>query len=78
MATPMATQRITEISFELPAEEVSVLDGYCQSTGKKRTAVFRKILREWSAQKHREAVSICRVAGSNPEPSGAHRDGADE
>ena len=74
----MSDRRITEISFELPSEEVAVLDGYCQATAQKRTAVFRRILKEWSLQKHREATLICRVAGSNPEPSGAHRDGADE
>ena len=62
--------RIVEISFELPADEVAVLDGYCQATGKKRTPVFRKILKDWSDQKHREAMMICRVAGSNPEESG--------
>lgn len=71
----MATARTTEISFELPAEEVAVLDGYATATGKKRTAVFRQILREWSERKHHEAILICRVAGSNPEAVGSCREG---
>ncbi len=73
----MAT-RVTEISFELPADEVAVLDGYCQATGLKRTAVFRRILREWSERKHHEAILICRVAGCKPDGSGADRDGSGE
>lgn len=59
--------QVTEISFELPAEEVGVLDGYCQANGLKRTQVFRRILKEWSDLKHREAMMICRVAGIKPE-----------
>lgn len=66
--------RITEISFELPAEEVAVLDGYANATGKKRTAIFRQILREWSERKHHEAMVICRVAGSKPGSSGSDRE----
>jgi hypothetical protein len=56
----------TEISFELPAEEVAVLDGYCQAKSLKRTAVIRTLLREWSDAKKHEAIMICRVAGVNP------------
>ena len=74
----MSCPRITEISFELPADEVAVLDGYCQATAQKRTAVFRQILREWSAQKHREAILICRVAGCKPDAAGEDRGGAGE
>jgi hypothetical protein len=54
-----------------------VLDGYATATGKKRTAVFRQILREWSERKHHEAILICRVAGSNPEAVGSCREGAE-
>jgi hypothetical protein len=73
----MATARTTEISFELPAEEVAVLDGYANATGKKRTAVFRQILREWSERKHHEAMMICRVAGSKPDTAGSCREAAE-
>ena len=59
----MATDRTTEISFEVPAAEVAVLDGYCQAKGLKRTAVIRKLLKEWSNEKHHEAELIIRVAG---------------
>ena len=67
------TDRVTEISFEVPAHEASVLDGYCQAKGIKRTQVVRNILREWSEAKHREAMMICRVAGSKPDESGQNR-----
>lgn len=65
---------VTEISFELPADEVSVLDGYRQPRGETRTTVLRQILREWSELRHREAVSICRVAGSKPTTPGSDRE----
>ena len=55
-----------EVRFEAPAEDLSVLDGYCSASGKCRTEVILKILREWSDAKLREATLICRVAGINP------------
>lgn len=67
------TQRTAEISFECPADELSVLDGYCSATGRKRTSVMRQLLREWSASKHREAVSIVRVAGDQPDAADSTR-----
>ena len=67
-------ERITEISFEVPASEVAVLDGYCQAKNLKRTQVFRRILKEWSEAKHREAMMVCRVAGIKPDAPDAHRD----
>lgn len=67
-------ERTTEISFELPVSEVGVLDGYCQARGLKRTTVLRRLLKEWSDEKHHEAILICRVAGHNPTAPGANRD----
>lgn len=58
--------RTTEIRLEVPADEVGVLDGYCQATGKTRTAVLRSLLQEWSDRKHHEAKVILRVAGGHP------------
>ena len=66
-------EKVTEISFEVPASEVSVLDGYCAAKGLKRTQVFRRILRDWSEAKHHEATLIIRVAGSKPDASGENR-----
>jgi len=63
---PAAAERITELRVELPADELAVLDGYCLATGEHRTAVVRRVLREWSERKHHEAMLICRVAGGNP------------
>jgi glyceraldehyde-3-phosphate dehydrogenase/erythrose-4-phosphate dehydrogenase len=65
---------ITEISFEVPVDEVSVLDGYCQATGKKRTTVIRALLKEWSDQKRHESIMICRVARVNPVAAGSDRE----
>ena len=70
----MTTDRHTEISFEVTAEEAAVLDGYCQAKGVKRTGVLRGILKDWSDEKHREAIMICRVAGSKPVPPGTDRE----
>lgn len=66
-----------EIRFEAPRDELAVLDGYCSATGQDRTAVMRRLLREWSDRKHHEAILICRVAGCNPTTSGQDRKGAD-
>ena len=62
----MAADR-TEISFEVEAIEVGVLDGYCAAKGIKRTVVMRQLLKEWSEAKHHEATLIIRVAGNKPD-----------
>ena len=67
-------EKVTEISFEVPASEVAVIDGYCQAKNLKRTQVFRRILREWSEAKHHEATLFIRVAGSKPDASSENRD----
>lgn len=72
----MATDRTSEVSFELPAEEVAVLDGYCNAKGIKRKAVLRRLLKEWSDEQHRISIVICRVAGDKPISPGNDRDGS--
>lgn len=57
----------TELRVEVDADELGVLDGYVQATGKSRTDVVRQLLREWSDKKLHEATLICRVAGVNPQ-----------
>lgn len=54
---------VVEITFELPAHQVAVLDGYCQAHNLPRTAVFKELLAKWSGEKHKEAEMIIRVAG---------------
>lgn len=56
----------TEVRLEFADADLSVLDGYCQATGKCRTDVFRQLLREWSERKLHEATLILRVANRNP------------
>lgn len=73
MATSTAT-RMTEISFEVPADEVAVLDGSCSAKGVKRTTVIRRLLREWSAEIHHVSTVVCRVAGSKPATPDTDRD----
>ena len=55
-----------ELRVELPSVDVSVLDGYCNATGRSRAEVVRGILCEWSLARVYEAKVICRVAGVNP------------
>ena len=55
-----------EIRFEIPLEELAVLDGYCQGTGQDRTSVIKRILLDWSANQLHVSTLICRVAGVNP------------
>ena len=64
----------TEISFEVDPAETRVLDGYCSAKNIKRTQVMRKILKEWSEDKHREAMMVCNVAGHQPDVTGGNRD----
>lgn len=66
-------EAITEVRFECTPDEVAVLDGYCSATGQHRSAVMRRLLREWSDRKHHEAMVICRVAGCNPTTSEGDR-----
>ena len=67
-------ERMTEISFEVAASECGVLDGYCSATKLTRTAVMRRLLREWSDKKQHEAIMICRTSGVNPMAAGNHRE----
>jgi hypothetical protein len=67
------TERTTEISFEVPAEEAAVLDGYCSAKGIKRTQVMRQLLKDWSAEKLHVSTVIVRVAGVKPDATGVNR-----
>lgn len=64
---------ITELRVEVDSDEVSVLDGYCSATGKKRTEVIRSLLKEWSNAKLHEAELILRVAGHLATTPESHR-----
>ena len=67
------SEKTTEICFEVSAEEASVLDGYCQAKGIKRTILMRKLLKDWSEEKLHESILVCRVAGVNPTATGVIR-----
>ena len=62
----MANHNTIEIRFTVDTSEVSVLDGYCQATGKDRTKVIRELLEKWSAETLHVSTLVCRVAGRNP------------
>lgn len=66
-------EKTTEICFEVESVEASVLDGYCQAKGIKRTQVMRQLLKDWSVEKLHEATLIMRVAGSKPDHAGGNR-----
>lgn len=57
---------IVELRVNLPREDLFVLDGYCNGTGRSRADVIRELLKTWSDAKHNEAIMVCRVAGVNP------------
>lgn len=61
--------RKCELRFEIPEEELAVIDGYCSATGSDRTTVIRKILAGWTSNKLNEATVILRVVGNNPAAS---------
>jgi hypothetical protein len=63
----------TEIRFEIPLDELAVLDGYCQGTGQDRTHVLKSIIGDWSVKQLHVSTLICRVAGVNPADSEGHR-----
>lgn len=55
----------------LPIDVVRVLDAECinQSTAEKpvdRTALVRRILAQWAAERHRQASVIVNITGANP------------
>jgi hypothetical protein len=66
--------RKTEIRFEVEASECSVLDGYCQATGKDRTRVIRELLEKWSVETLHVSTLVCRVSGRNPFESESSRE----
>ena len=63
----------TEIRFEVPPEEVAVLDGYCSAKNITRKTVIRQLLRDWSAEQLHVATLILRVAGNKPDATGINR-----
>jgi hypothetical protein len=64
---------MAEIRFEIDAEDIAVIDGYCSATGKCRTETIKAILHDWSSRKLNEATLILRVAGVTPTLSESER-----
>ena len=62
----MSADGTSEVRFDIPLEDLSVLDAYCTASGKKRTVVMAMLLLDWTKSKRYEAMMICRVAGINP------------
>ena len=56
----------TELRFELPDDQLSVIDAVASASNTNRTAVVREILSEWTENKLHEATLIVRVTGVNP------------
>lgn len=63
----------SEVRFDIPLDDMAVLDAYCSITGKARTAVMAQLLTDWTQTKRREAIMVCRVAGINPMTSDTDR-----
>ena len=60
------SEKFTEVRFQMSVDDLAVIDGYCNGTGKDRTTVIREVLGEWSREKLHVATVICRVAQVNP------------
>lgn len=63
-----------EVRFEMPLDDLAVLDGYCSATGKARTDVIKMLLAEWSERKLHEATIVLRVAARTPTRPESSRD----
>lgn len=64
-----------EVRFDIPLEDMAVLDAYCLCNGGiSRTSVISKLLLDWTKAKRREAMMVCRVAGINPMTSESDSD----
>lgn len=58
-----------ELRGECPHWIVNVIDAVSMTSNRSRTAVINEILGKWAGQKHREAMMVQKLAGSNPMPS---------
>lgn len=63
----------SEMRFDIPLEDMAVLDAYCTCNSMSRTAVISKLLLDWTKAKRYEAMMVCRVAGINPMTSESDR-----
>ena len=61
------TGETVELRVELPRIDLNVVDGFSMANNRSRTEVVAEIIAEWSKEKHREAMMICRTAGFNPD-----------
>lgn len=63
----------TEVRFEIPAEELAIVDGYCSATHKSRTDVLRELIAAFSKDELHKAIVVCRMARINPMASESDR-----
>jgi len=58
--------QMAEIRFEVPRDDLAVLDAYVQHTGGSRTGVMLDLLRSWASGKVQESRMILNVLPRNP------------
>ena len=63
--TKMSSDEV-EIRFKTQGERLSILDAYCQATGKCRTEVMVGLLEKWSADQVHVASMVLNVIRRNP------------
>lgn len=56
----------SEVRFDIPLDDLAVLDAYCHCNSLSRTSVISRLLQDWTKAKRYEAMMVCRVAGINP------------
>ena len=62
-----------EIRFKTSGEKLSVLDAYCQATGKHRTDIMVELLEKWSADQVHVSTMVLNVLKRNPSRVESHR-----
>lgn len=55
-----------EVRFDLDRDDLTVLDAYCQATGKSRVDVMRKLLSGWASDLVHTSTMVLRAKHINP------------
>ena len=55
-----------EVRTDIPSDELLIMDGYCQVTGKSRTDIVRRLIAEWTKEELSKSIVVCRMARINP------------
>ena len=57
---------LSEVRFDMDRDDLTVLDAYCQATGKARVDVMRKLLKSWADELVHTSTLVLRAKHINP------------